>query len=82
MVILERSWQPVMNSKLINVEMENSGTLEGNSILQCNSNAQVSNCPPKEIKSANERASTSGISSGPLGTGSQCIIVKADIHDY
>ena len=68
------------NEKRFKTEMENSGTLEENSILQCNSNAQISYCPPKEIKSANEGPSTLYTSSGPLGTGSQCINIEADVH--
>ena len=71
-------------------KMEYSTTLKDNSILQSDSNTQIDKCPLKDIKPADKGtiASTWDVPPAPAVSGleegfdSQCIIVKAEVHDY
>ena len=74
-------------SKNCETKMEHITTLKENSILQSNSNAQINNCTLKDVKQANEGASTRDVPPVPAvsaleeGVGSQYIVVKAEVHD-
>lgn len=71
--------------KNFKTKTENSTSLEENSIPQSDSNAQINGSSLKGIKQANKGASTRqlpAVSGLEEGVGSQCIIVKAEVHDY
>jgi hypothetical protein len=70
--------------KILKSEFVNGSTLEEKSTpqIECSSNAQIDSYLPKEIKSANEGGGIYDVSSVSVGTGSQCIIVNAEVHDY
>ena len=71
--------------KYFKTKTEKSITLEESSILQSDSNAQINSYPLEDTKQANKGArirEVPAVSGLEEGVGSQCIIVKAEVHDY